>query len=153
MSRADVPARVVPGGAGMKRRLSARRAPTRPTPLCGHDDELIEAAALDLLEPADRGLLAERLGECPECRARFADALSLAGALRQLIPAEAGDVAHAPAESAFVAAFRAPRAADEQRHGGGGAGPPPRVRPPPPRAPPPPPARGGGPRKGADRAG
>jgi hypothetical protein len=102
----------------MKRRLSARRAPNRPTPLCGHDDDLIEAAALDLLEPADRGLLAERLAECAECRARFADASSLAGALRQLIPAEAGDVAHATEESAFVADFRARRAADEQRHGG-----------------------------------
>lgn len=102
----------------MKRRLSARRAPHRPTPLCGHDDELIEAAALDLLEPAEQGLLAERLSECPECRARFADASSLAGALRQLIPAETGDVAHAAEESAFVADFRARRAADEQRHGG-----------------------------------
>jgi hypothetical protein len=102
----------------MKRRLSARRAPNKPTPLCGHDDELIEAAALDLLEPAEQGLLAERLAECPECRARLADASSLAGALRQLIPAEAGDVAHAAEESAFVADFRARRAADEQRHGG-----------------------------------
>jgi hypothetical protein len=102
----------------MKRRLSARRAPNRPTPLCGHNDELIEAAALDLLEPADQGLLAERLAECPECRARFAEASSLAGALRQLIPAEAGDVAHAAEESAFVADFRARRAAGEQRHGG-----------------------------------
>jgi hypothetical protein len=102
----------------MKRRLSARRAPNRPTPLCGHDDELIEAAALDLVEPAEQGLLAERLSECPECRARFADASSLAGALRQLIPAEVSDVAHAAEESAFVADFRARRAADERRHGG-----------------------------------
>lgn len=102
----------------MKRKLGAHRAPHRPTPLCGHDDELIEAAALDLLEPAEQGLLAERLAACPECRARFADASSLAGALRQLIPAEAGDVAHAAAESAFVADFRARRAADEHRHGG-----------------------------------
>jgi len=102
----------------MKRRLSARRAPHRPTPLCGHDDELIEAAALDLLEPAEQGLLAERLATCATCRARLADSSSLTEALRHLIPAEESvSVAHATDESSFVLSFRARHLADERRHG------------------------------------
>jgi hypothetical protein len=102
----------------MKRRLSARRAPNKPAPLCGHDDELIEAAALDLLEPAEQGLLAERLATCATCRARLADSSSLTEALRHLIPAEEPvSVAHETDESPFVLSFRARHLADERRHG------------------------------------
>ncbi len=102
----------------MKRRLGACRGPNRPTPLCGHDDDLIEAAALDLLEPAEQPALDERLATCATCRATLAVSSSLTEAVRHLIPAEESvSVAHTTDESPFVLSFRARHLADERRHG------------------------------------
>src|SRR5262249_26407230 len=96
----------------------AFRSARRPLSPCGHDDDVIEAAALGLLGPAEQNALAERLAACATCRANFEVGISLTASLKQLIPSE--EVAaglDAAAEGAVVADFRLWRAADAQRHG------------------------------------